>query len=172
MLKVLGSMCTVGAAALLGAYAAAELESSYQELLYLNRLIGMIKGEIRYTRSVLSHIFLKISREAKHPYDAWLRQMCIRMESRKGGNLGDIWRECAGMYLGESRLPRRERKKLEELGILLGDMDIEMQINHLKSYQDQLNLSAQDMRAEIQVRKKLYRCMGLIGGIFIAVLLI
>lgn len=172
MLKLLGSLFTIGAATLLGACAAMEIEASYQEMLYLHRLLDLLQGEIRYTRSVLSHIFLKLSREAKDPYDAWLRQMCIRMESRKGGSIGDIWREGVAMYLGDSRLPYRERRRLGELGMLLGDLDVEMQMSHLKSYQEQLALSIQDMRAEIQNKKKLCRCMGVIGGIFIAVLLI
>lgn len=172
MLKLFGSMVTIGAATLLGAYAAAELEAAYQEMLYLNRLIAMLRGEIRYTRSILSHIFLKISKEAKKPYDAWLGQMCIRMESRKGGSFDEIWRETAAVYLGDSKLPRRERRKLEELGMLLGNADVEAQMNHLQNYQEQLALSIQDMRAEIQNKKKLCRCMGVIGGIFIAVLLI
>lgn len=172
MLKLFGSIFTIVAASLLGAYAAAELEAAYQEMLYLQRLIAMLQGEIRYSRSVLSHIFLKISKEARKPYDAWLRQMCIRMETRKGGNFGNIWREGVDTYLGGSKLPHKERKKLEELGMFLGDMDVEMQINHLKGYQEQLALSIRDMREEIQNKKKLCRCMGVIGGILIAVLLI
>lgn len=172
MLKLAGGIITIVAASLMGAYAAAELEASYQEMLYLRRLMAMIQGEIRYSRSLLSHIFLKISKEAKKPYDAWLRQMCVRMESRKGGSFAEIWRESAGLCLGSSRLPRREKKRLEELGALLGDMDAEMQIGHLRAYQEQLALSIQDMREDIQNKKKLCRCMGVISGILIAVLLI
>lgn len=172
MLKLAGGIITIVAASLMGAYAAAELEASYQEMLYLRRLMAMIQGEIRYSRSLLSHIFLKISKEAKKPYDAWLRQMCVRMESRKGGSFAEIWRESAGLCLGGSRLPRREKKRLEELGALLGDMDAEMQIGHLRAYQEQLALSIQDMREDIQNKKKLCRCMGVISGILIAVLLI
>lgn len=46
MLKITGSMVTIAAAALLGACAAGELEAAYQELIYLQKLIGMIQGEI------------------------------------------------------------------------------------------------------------------------------
>lgn len=172
MLKFAGSIVTIVAATLMGAYVAAELEMSYQEMLYLHRLIGMLQGEIRYSRSVLSQIFLKMSRDARPPYDAWLRQMSIRMESRKGGDFASIWRESVVTYLGTSKLPQKEKEKLEELGQLLGDMDMEIQINHLNGYREQLLLSIREVREEIQNKKKLCRCMGIAGGIFIAVLLV
>lgn len=172
MLKVFGSTITIAAAALLGACAARELEVSYQEMIYLQKLIGMIQGEVRYARAVLSHIFLKIGKEAKAPYDVWLKQMSIRMEARKGGSLGDIWRESVNLYLGASKLPRRELKRLGELGVLLGDADARMELEVLGGYKEELSRAIEDMHREIQNKKKLCRCLGISGGIIIAVLLV
>lgn len=172
MLKMIGSMVTIAAAALLGACAAGELEASYQELIYLQKLIGMIHGEVRYSRSVLSHIFLKLGKEVKPPYDVWLKQMSIRMEARKGGSLGDIWKESVNLYLGASKLPRRELKRLGELGALLGDADAKMELEILGGYREELSGSIEDMHREIQSKKKLCRCLGISGGILIAVLLV
>ena len=59
----------------------------------------MIQGEVRYSRAVLSHIFRKLGRELEAPYDVWMKQMCSRMEARKGGSLGSIWRESVNLYL-------------------------------------------------------------------------
>ncbi len=172
MLKVFGSMLTILAATLLGVYAAGEMEASYRELLYFQRVVGMLQGELRYSRAVLSHIFRKLGAEVKEPYGVWFKQMSIRMESRKGGRLGDIWRESVGLYLGASKLAKRERERLAELGSLLGDADIQMQLGFLAAYQEELALSAKDMYSEIQNKKKLCRCLGISGGILIAVLLV
>lgn len=171
MLKMLGSMVTVAAAALLGSCAAMELEASYQELIYLQKLIGMIQGEIQYARTVLSHIFLKVGKEAKAPYNVWLEQMSSRMEARKGGSLGSIWRESVNLYLRASKLPKGELQRLGELGTLLGDADVEMEQKVLGGYQEELAQSIQDMHREMQNKKKLCRCLGISGGILVAVLL-
>lgn len=172
MLKMFGSMVTITASALLGACAAGELEASYQELIYLQKLIGMIQGEVRYSRAVLSHIFRKLGKELEAPYDVWMKQMSSRMEARKGGSLGSIWRESVNLYLGASKLPRRELRKLRELGFLLGDVDAQMELKVLEGYQKELSVSIEDMHREIQNKKKLCRCLGISGGILIAVLLV
>lgn len=172
MLKAVGSLMVVGAAALLGFSAAAELEASYQELLYLRRLMEMLKGEIYYSRAALSHIFLKLSKEAGNPYDVWFGEMCALIESRCGKSLTSIWRESAAEALCKSKLPEKEKQKLSDLGALLGDSDLETQINQLKGYLEQLDEAIQDMRSEIGDKKKLCRCLGIIGGMFVAILLV
>ena len=63
-------------------------------------------------------------------------------------------------------------QRLAELGSLLGDADIQMQLGFLAAYQEELALSAKDMYSEIQNKKKLCRCLGISGGILIAVLLV
>lgn len=171
MLKAAGIILVVGAAALLGINAAAELEASYQELLYLKRLMEMLKGEIRYSRAALSHIFLKLEKEAKSPYDEWLRKMSGLMESRCGKSLTGIWRESAAEALCGSKLPEKEKQKLGELGALLGDSSLETQIDQLEGYLEQLNGTIRDTRSELRDKKKLYRCLGIIGGMFVAILL-
>lgn len=172
MLKAVGSLLVIGAAALLGISAAEDLETSYQELLYVKRLIEILKGEIRYSRAALSHIFLKMSREAKAPYDEWLKQMCALIESRSMGSLAGIWKESTAEILYRTKLPAKEKQRLSELGTLLGTSDIETQNSHLKGYLEQLEGTIRDMRSEIQDRKKLCRCLGIIGGIFLTILLI
>lgn len=172
MLKITGSMVTIAAAALLGVCAAGELEAAYQELIYLQKLIGMIRGEVRYARSALSHVFRKVGEQAKPPYDVWLKQMSVRMESRKGGSLGDIWRESVNLYLRASKLPRGELQRLGEVGALLGGADADLGLGILGGYQEELAGAIEDMHREIQNKKKLCRCLGISGGILIAVLLV
>lgn len=172
MMKVVGGTLTVAASALLGMYAARELEASYQEMEYLYCLIERLQGEMRYSRDVLSRIFLKLSMESKEPYCIWLDQMSCRMEARKGGSISQIWRESVRDYLGGSYLPKQEKDRLTEVGSYLGEADIQMQMNQLENYQEQLQITMQEMRRGMNDKKKLCRCMGVTGGIIIAILLI
>lgn len=172
MLKAAGSILVLGACTLLGASAAWELEASYQELLYLKRLIEILKGEIQYSRAALSYIFLKIAQEARKPYDEWFRDMSTRIDLKRGGNLADIWRESVTEMLCSSKLPLKERQKLSELGSLLGDSDLDTQMNQIKGYLEQLEVSIQDVRSEMGEKKKLFRCLGIIGGMLLTILLV
>lgn len=172
MLKLAGSILVIGAATLLGAGAAGELEASYQELLYLKRIIEILKGELLYSRAALSNIFLKMSEDAKEPYAGWLTEMRVRIESGNGGRLADIWRESAEECLRSSKLPWKERQKLGDLGSLLGDSDLELQAGQLKGYLEQLESRIQEVGSELKNKKKLFRCLGIIGGMFLTILLV
>lgn len=172
MLKAVGGILVIGACALLGAGAAGELEASYQELLYLKKLIELLKGEMQYSKAALSHIFLKMSKEAKAPYNDWLQDMCVRIERKSCGDLAGIWRESLSETLRGSKLPVKEQQKLSELGVLLGDLDLVTQMNQLEGYLEQLDVSIQDMRLEIRDKKKVFRCLGIIGGMLLTILLV
>ena len=47
-----------------------------------------------------------------------------------------------------------------------------MELKVLEGYQKELSVSIEDMHREIQNKKKLCRCLGISGGILIAVLLV
>lgn len=172
MLRAAGAGITILASALLGVRAAAQLENSYQELLYLQRLTVMLKGELRYSRTVLSQICARLSGGTREPYREWFAEMAVRLEERRGSSVSSIWSECTQRYLGRSALPPAELERLTGLGRYLETADPETQIDQLTGYQEQLGLSIQDMRTEIREKKKLFCCLGVSGGILLSVLLI
>ncbi len=47
-----------------------------------------------------------------------------------------------------------------------------MQLKILRHYEEQLNLEIQEIREEMQVKVKLCHCLGVLGGMLVAVLLI
>ena len=126
----------------------------------------------RYAVLQLKTADIMIPQEARKPYDEWFRDMSTRIDLKRGGNLADIWRESTTEKLCSSKLPLKERQKLSELGSLLGDSDLDTQMNQIKGYLEQLEVSIQDVRSEMGEKKKLFRCLGIIGGMLLTILLV
>ena len=59
-----------------------------------------------------------------------------------------------------------------ELGSFLGHADIEMQIRYLDCYLEEFAYAIKERQSMLGEKKKLYRSLGVIGGILIAVMLI
>lgn len=172
MIRLAGAAMVVSACALFGFRAAEGLEKQYRQLQDLFRIICMLQSEIGYARSFLSEALLSIADTQSDPYASWLRGLSETMEQKGEGDLPHIWEEEGKKRLAELAIPQKEKEQLYSLGRYLGTADVKMQISHLTMYTRHLEERMQDMRLSMQTQKKLYRILGMSGGILLAVLLI
>lgn len=172
MLKLTGGLLTILAGSMLGGCLAWEQDRICQEMQYLQGLIMRLRGELWYSKTMLPEIFRRLAGEMKEPYGRWLSEMADRMCRKDSGNLMEIWSQEVEIYLTENMFPGEERQRLMELGGFLGRADIDMQIRYLDRYLEQLTDAIKKRKSALGEKKKLYRSLGIIGGILIAVMLI
>lgn len=97
----------------------------------------------------------------------------VREADRKTGyKSGRIWEEETRKYLAETGIPQDMTESLIRLGSELGTIDIEMQVRTLDLYLEQMEQKMEDMRTEQKERIRLYQCVGVTGGIFLAIYLL
>lgn len=172
MIKVTGSILVITATSLVGIRMARDLDAQYNELHYIRQLLYQLQSEIKYSRAFLSEAFRNISRSARTPYDVWMRQLYQRLEKKSDGYFGQVWKETIDEYLINVKIPKQQKEQLKELGNYLGNVDAELQIKHIELLGIQLELKMNEMRKDLDGKKKLYRCLGIVSGIFIAILLV
>ena len=172
MTKVLGSIMIIVASSLLGWKKAADVDRTYEELQYIRRLLCLLQSEISYSRAFLSEAFSNISRNAREPYQAWLRELSCCMESHNGGKFASIWNRMISQYLKGVHLPEQEVEHLRDLGRYLGTADIQTQMKHIELLEEQIGIAMKKMQEELRTKKRLYHCLGVMGGIFLAIILI
>lgn len=171
-MKILGSIMIIGATTLFGCRMAMDMDEAYREVKYIRQMMYMLQSEIRYSNAYLAEAFFRLSKNAREPYGAWLRQLYYRMQKRNGGTFEKIWRETIQEFLIQLKLPAREMEKLTELGQYLGDMDTRMQEKHIELFIEQLDITMQEMQEGLRTKKRLCHCLGVMSGIFLAILLI
>jgi len=168
MIKGIGAVMVILAGGGWGMLQAAKIEECYRQMRYLRKLIFRIRSEIRYSRQVLPEAFLHVGSEAQEPYKMWLVFFCGRL----GEKLAGIWEEETRKYLAETGIPQDMMESLIRLGSELGTIDIEMQVKTLDLYLEQMEQKMEDMRTEQKERIRLYQCVGVTGGIFLAIILL
>ena len=172
MIRLAGGLMVIGAATLFGFRAAEAVEEEYRQIQDIRRIMYMLQGEIRYARSFLSEAFQIIANTQEEPYASWLTCLQKKMDLRTEGSFPGIWEETAREHLEGLALKEAEKKRLYALGQYLGTADVKMQISHLQMYVEHLERRMEEMRHTMQTQKKLYRVLGMSGGILLAILLI
>ena len=172
MIKGIGAVMVILAGGGWGMLQAAKIEECYRQMRYLRKLIFRIRSEIRYSRQVLPEAFLHVGSGAQERYKMWLLSLCERLTKRQGTSLAGIWEEETRKYLAETGIPQDMMESLIRLGRELGTIDIEMQVKTLDLYLEQMEQKMEDMRTEQKERIRLYQCVGVTGGIFLAIILL
>ena len=86
-----------------------------------------------------------------------------------GGEFGSLWEEELMGYLADSLL-REEAELLFYLGRQLGNLDLEAQQKALNRFLEQWQEHIRELRSRQESRTRLYRCLGVSAGVFLAIL--
>lgn len=171
-LKAAGCLVVIFSASGYGYCRGLEYKKHVEELEYLNRLIGQIKGEISYTRAPLGDVFSKVGRRIREPYRSWLLALSAGMEYRGSTMLADLWKRITEEHLTNLYLDQEEQRELKNLGNQMGYLDIRMQEEVLAWYCGRLDEKRKMLSEELAQKRRLCSCLGVMGGIFLAIVLI
>lgn len=170
MLKAAGICLIIFAGTGLGLCKSLELTRREQALREILRMVILLKGEIRYGCASLSDAFTGAAEKMTGDYRAFLIYTAKAMEGGTGKPLGELFRQCAEAYLCGLGFRQEERESFFSLGEHLGYLDISMQVKQLTLYEEELSGHIRALQEEIPGKKKVYRSLGILGGILLAVL--
>lgn len=91
---------------------------------------------------------------------------------QQGEPFNQIWKEEVDRLDADTALTKTDRQSLAALGEHLGFLDSEMQERNLLLYLEQLDLVIGELRSHRQERCRLYTSLGVMSGMFLAVLLL
>ena len=98
--------------------------------------------------------------------------MAERMEERRGLTFAQIWEERTWEYLKDAGIPGESVKRLAGFGGQFGTADVSLQVRALDLYQEEVGRTMEELRGEMQMKIRLCHCLGVMSGIFVAVLLL
>ena len=146
-----------------------------EQIRILEKLLQMViclKGEIRCGNASLPDAFYGAAGRMNGKYREFLISAADRMKAGTGEKLSQICRECAESALKKSCLTHGEKDAFFSIGKYLGYLDREMQLRQLSLYEKNLEVEIGNLKREASGKKKLYRGLGVFGGLLLAVLLV
>lgn len=172
MLKCIGAILIIVATTGWGMCQAQRVEECYRQMRYLRKLIFRLRSELQYSRQMLPEAVLLTGRDAKEPYQSWLLSLYDRLRKRQGTSLAIIWKEELKKYLTDTEIPDEILESLSKLGSELGTIDLQMQIRTLDLYLETMEQRMEELHTEEKEKIRLYRCTGVITGVFLAIVLL
>lgn len=166
MLKLIGSILIFAACTGIGFSKSQEMQLHLLELEELKKLFYLLRSELQYTRAPFAEVFEKIGYKTKEPYQTWLLKLCESINAKNGSMFWEMWCNSIDEYLKDSRLKEDELNELKKVG-----KNLEY-IESLDLYIEQMEYKIKNVREAYRSKRKLCQSLGIMGGIFLVILLL
>ena len=167
LIKLIGGFLIVAGCAFVGFLKADELSKREHSLMNLKTAFNLLEGEIMYSSSQLKFAFERVSR-----LSGCGELFLSASEKILDMGASDGWR-CAVSETKELLgLKETDREILDIFAAGLGVSDREQQVKNIRHISSLLEDALKDASAEYDKSAKVYRSMGLLGGLFVFIMLL
>ena len=172
VLKIMGGIFVVGACGGIGNYFATCLERRVEQLTQLYHAVLELQGEIRYAATPLSEVMFTLGRQGKDRIADWFLRIGNEMELSDGRSLAEIIRQTGSVELQKTVLTKQDKEQLFRLGDSLGRLDKTQQLLATEYYLKGLQGEIEEAKKIKKERSYLYRCLSILTGVFLMILMI
>lgn len=172
-MKFAGAVMICAACTFWGIKKGEEIKKHYEQMLYIKKLLIMIRGEIKYNCGILGEVFLNISEKIKAPYNKIFSDFSYNLENCDGGMFNEKWEtEVINEIIKQTDLKMTDVEELKELGLDFGYLDISMQLNYIDLCIDRLSEKIKTEHEKMEGGVKLARVLGIMSGVLITIIII
>ena len=132
----------------------------------MKQVFYMMKGQLLYTRGTFEDVFEEIGDKVDGSMGKWLKELGKRLYQKEGKSFEDIWELSIEQELKESHLKKEDLEDLLRIG---------RKLNHFENidlFIEQLEYKIQTTREAYVTKGKLYKSFGIMGGVFLVILLL
>lgn len=172
LLKIVGCILVIASSAGMGFFFSTEMKSRIEDLKELRKLIGLLKGDIRYANTPLPEAISVIARRYKGSFYPFFEYVSSRLQELSGQTFSQVWKEAVEKKLINTSLTKKDKNQLISFGENLGYLDKDMQMNTFELYLSQLEEEIAELTKTVKERSYLYNSLGIIAGVFISIIMI
>ncbi len=172
MIKVLGSLMVILACTGLGVLAGERKKDRRKQLKELLLHTKVLYGEIEYGRTALPEVLEIVAARNQGDMTGFFEKVSEELTKMQGESFSKVWKRCMETELVSTCLDRKDLLLLESLGDNLGFLDQKMQLTTLTHYMMNLEASIEEADNEVKEKVKLYNMLGVLGGLFIMIVML
>lgn len=171
MLKIVGGILVLTAAAFYGWKLSCDQQEHMEQLVAMKEMFLMLTGEISYTKTPLKEAFSRMAQQNKEPFTGFLKQAAEGLEENED-SIGEFWKKLIDREAGRFLFSKEEESLLKRVGENFGYLDGQMQLKNLELYIGQAEVLIERSQKELKEKQKLSRTLSLMCGLFVIILLI
>ena len=170
MLKGIGMLLILLSGAGLGFSSVFQMNRRLRELKNLRRMALLLENEIGCAHTVLAQALERPGRKLDGGCAVFARGLAKRLRSGSGSSMEVMFREQAEEYTRNWELSQRDFELLCQLGMHLGRESRKVQIEQLQLFEKELEQEILSFEKTMPAKQRMYRSLGILGGLFLAIL--
>ncbi|MFC5447952.1 stage III sporulation protein SpoIIIAB [Paenibacillus aestuarii] len=171
MLKFIGAVLIIGAAALIGFIQAAHYARRPKQIRLLISALQRMETEIIYALTPLPEAFALLGKQLAEPLASLFRLTSERLLASHGAPLREIWQQTVQEVWKRSSMKQAEQEVVLQLGSVLGLTDRGDQVKHLRLAVSQLQAEEAESRDEQRRYEKMWKSLGVLIGALVVILM-
>lgn len=170
--KIAGAFLVAVCAALMGIAFQDDMKKRTGMLQDLYRGFLLLRQEIDYMKFPLEEAMIHISRSLKEPWASFFRETGKKLGLLPGLPFLEVWKEMGQRYLEESPLKKEDWDLLWQLGVQLERMEPGDRSGIFGALEQRIRTALSEASEEYREKAQLYKRLGMMGGIFLVILLL
>ena len=170
-LKMISSAAIILCCTLLGIHMSYRYNQRIYNIRVLQSILAHLETEIVYYSTFLSQAIRNSTRAFGGEWKSFFIEVADNLDNKKEYSLGDIWKGCLKRLKNNPYIGKEEFDIMYRFGVQLGNSDRHNQQKYFEIAQQQLKLeenNAQQLRLRYG---KMYRSLGILLGLGIAIIL-
>ena len=171
LFRIVGALAIIGGSIGLGMYYSAKESFRAKELTEFKKALLILSSEIEYMRSPLTIACTNIAKRTAANISYLFTEFSESLASNEGETAYQLWVSAIDSIKEKSFLTPEDWDVVESFGKTLGYLDMNMQINAINYAVNYIDNKTSELQLQSSKNKRMYRSLGVIGGMLVTVVL-
>lgn len=172
MLKLVGAILVIFGAAGFGFACKQDMQNKLYHTKCLRNILELLESEIRYSKAAVPEACYMASHRVEKPYSTGLSNVWNVMCANKGLPFSIVWKQEMGKFLKDIPVGEKEKELFLQFAESSGFADNQMQLRTMERCRESLEQSIIKQEESMENKTKVVMSMGLIGGLFLTIVLL
>lgn len=172
MIKMVGAVLVLISTYAIGSLLALQVKEQEKWLKDMKTALFLLLGELEYRQVPLPEALEIIGQRHGGRLTAFFRVLSEELKKKEGFSLQELWRQLAVPALKDCPLSGEQKEEFADLGLYFTESDRETRRNSLDFYLNRLEEDIVKLRETGADKAYLCRTLGMLGGIFLLILVL
>ena len=172
MVKLIGAILVLVSAYAIGSLLALQVKEQEKWLKDIKNALFLLQGELEYRQVPLPEALMVIGKRHGGRLASFFQKLSEELSKKEGVSLQEIWQQLAVQALKDSPLSKQQKEEFAELGLYFTETDRETRKNSMEFYLNRLEEDIVNIRETGGEKAYLCRTLGMLGGIFLLILVL
>ena len=168
---IAGAITLITGCAALGFYLAAQEGFRVNDLQEFKKALMILASEIEHLRAPLPIATANIAKRTKEPVSGFFALFSRLLTENEGETAYQLWMQALEEQKNRTHLAAEDWDIIEGFGKTLGYLDKQMQQSAIAYALEYIDEKTASLQTQSDKNKRMYRSLGVIGGLLLAVLL-